>query len=130
MIVLIKVLYILFFGIADFMLYSVLHKTDKVKREILIYYGVFFLLISVLHTGIIRTSFLMPKENFFNCTMPLLLIVIAHFFGRFSIRMIDNPGNRASDELKDWFKKYWTFATMLMPYFLFFLVQCLWIISF
>jgi ABC-type uncharacterized transport system fused permease/ATPase subunit len=58
------------------------------------------------------------------------MITILHLFGRYSIKKIDNPNNRASEDLKNMFKNYWSFMTTIMPYFLFFLFQCLYVISF
>jgi hypothetical protein len=72
----------------------------------------------------------MPKDGFFECFVFLLLITIMHFFGQRSIKRIDNPNNRASQELKDMFKKFVFWGFMVVPYFLFFVIQTFFAISF
>ena len=73
----------------------------------------------------------MPLKDFFKWTlMPLLIITVVHFFGLYSIKRMNNPNNKASEDLKDLFRKFWSFFTFTMPYYFFFFGQCLWVISF
>jgi hypothetical protein len=73
----------------------------------------------------------MPLEDFFKWTvMPLLIITAVHFFGVYSIKRMNNPNNKASEELKDVARKSWSFFTFTMPYYFFFFGQCLLVISF
>jgi hypothetical protein len=130
MIILLRVFYILFFGGADLILFSFLHKKSWFNKLVIRYYIFLVIVISILHTGLFKTSFLMPAETFFGCLVCLLFIVIMHFLGKSSIRRLYNPANRANVKIKDLFAQYWRFATMMMPYFFFFLGQCLWALSY
>lgn len=130
MIILLKAFYILFFGCADLILYSLLHKKDWVNRNHVIIYSTIFLILAILHTGIIKLNFLMPKGGFFECCAFLLIITIMHFSGKRRIRRIDNPDNRVSQDIKDMFKKFGFYGTMIIPYFLFFIIQTLFAITF
>ncbi len=72
----------------------------------------------------------MPKDGFFECVVFLLFITIMHFFSRRQIKRIDNPNNRASEDLKEMFKKFGFFGSMVVPYFLFFIIQTVFAITF
>ncbi len=125
MIVLLRFFYILFFGSADVILYSLLHRKNWISKQIIFYYIFLIIIVSVLHAGLFKISILMPMETFFSCLAYLLIILTMHFFGILSTRQLYNPANRVNVEIKDVFAKYWQFMTMTMPYFLFFLIQCL-----
>jgi hypothetical protein len=124
MIVLLRFFYILFFGCSDLILYSLLHQKNWISKHVIFYYIFLIILVSVLHTGLFKISFLMPIETFFQCLAYLLIILAMHFFGIRSTRRLYNPANRVNVEIKDAFAKYWQFMTMTIPYFFFFLIQC------
>jgi hypothetical protein len=131
MIILLKILYILFFACADVILYSLLHKKAWVTKNQIIIFCIIFIVAAVLHIGIIKINFLMPVYDFFRFALaPLLIISMMHFFGIYSIKRMNNPNNRASEDLKELILKFWSFFTFTMPYFFFFFGQCLWVISF
>jgi len=125
MIVLIRLFYILFFGGADLLLYSLLHQKNPVGKHIIFYYLFLVVVVSILHAGLFNISFLMPVKDFFTCLGCLLIILITHFFGILGTRRIYNPANRVNVKIKKIIAGFWQFMTMTMPYFLLFLVQCL-----
>ena len=65
----VKILYVLFFGCADIILYSLLHKKAWITRNQLTIYGVVFFVAAIFHTGFFNINFLMPPKVFLNCTM-------------------------------------------------------------
>jgi hypothetical protein len=130
MIILLKGFYIVFFGCVDLILYSLLNQKGWVKKNQLMIYGTLFIIVVILHTGIVKIDFLMPKDSFFHCTVFLLLITIMHFFGLLGIKRIGNPNNRVSEEIKEMFRKFWAFCTMIIPYFFFFAIQCVYSLIF
>src|SRR6185437_486370 len=99
MIVLVRLFYILFFGGADLILYSLLHQKNRISKQVIFCYTFLFVLISILHTGLFKISFLMPIGTFFTCLVYLLFILAMHFFWVLSTRRLYNPGNRVNVEI-------------------------------
>ncbi|MBS1527389.1 MAG: hypothetical protein JST19_17200 [Bacteroidetes bacterium] len=130
MIILLVIFYILFFGCADFILFSLLHKKGWIGKQAVIGFVVFLVIVVFFHVGLFKINFLIPPEAFFQCVAYLLFITMMHFMALRSIRRMYNPGNRVNIGIKDMFAKYWRFVTMILPYFLFFFIQCAQILHF
>ena len=86
MIVLLRLFYVLFFGGADLILYSLLHQKNWINKRLIFCYIFLVIVISILHTGLFKISFLMPADTFFTCLAYSLVIVFMHFFGILSTR--------------------------------------------
>jgi hypothetical protein len=125
MMVLERFFYILFFGSADLILYSLLHQKNWISKHLIFYYLFLVIVVSILHIGLFNISFLMSLKDFFTCLGYLLVILVTHFLGIVGTRRFNDPANRANGEIKNLIVGFWQFMTMTMPYFLLFLVQSL-----
>lgn len=74
---LIKVIYIIIFFIADLVIWLLMNKPTLFSRKVQYLLAVVFALFILLHTGIVQSLFLLPWKDFFNLIVitcaPVLL---------------------------------------------------------
>lgn len=73
----IKLVYIVIFAITDLVIWLILNKPGTFSKKLQYVLAVIFVLFIILHTGVIKSAFLLPWKVFFNLTVitcaPVLL---------------------------------------------------------
>jgi len=125
---LIKIIYILFVAVADFLLYSMLNKTGKVSSTLLWSFWAVFLLVIVLHTGLFKLDFLLPFDRFIMVIQFLVELIIFHFVGKYYINRTQKS-TRLTPEVAGFAVKMASFIFLKGIYILVFIVQCMFILT-
>ncbi len=125
---LIKIIYVLFIALADFLLYSMLNKTGKVSSTLLWVFWTLFLLVVLLHTGLFKLDFLMPFDRFVMVVQFLVELIIFHFVGKYYINKTQRS-TRLSPEVSSFSVKMASFIFLKAIYILVFIVQCIFILT-
>ena len=125
----IKIIYILFIGIADFILCSTLNKVGRINTYLIIAFVVSFLIFGVLHTNLFHIESLMPMKGFVMLSQFLIELAIFHFVGKYYIARTKRS-KRLSEEVKTFSVRVVSFIFFRLIYVIVFLVQCMFIINF
>jgi len=125
---LIKIIYIIFIAVADFLLYSMLNKTGKVSSPLLWSFWIIFLLVVLLHTGLFKWDSLMPFDRFVMVIQFLVELVIFHFVGKYYINKTQRS-TRLTPEVSGFAVKMASFIFLKAIYILVFIVQCIFILT-
>ena len=124
----IKLIYIIFIGIADFTLYSILNEKYKINQKWLWFICSIFIIVTVLHAGLFGLNFLMPRGNFLLIAQFLIELFIFHLVGKYYIIKI-KKSSRLSKEVANFSIKMASFIFLKAVYIIVFIVQCIFILT-
>lgn len=124
----IKLIYLLFFGAAYFVLYSSLNGSFKINRKWLWWFGGIFVSFVALHIELFAVDFLMPRNIFFPMVLLLLVVILFHFIGRYFVGKT-KKSNRLTEDVKAISIKMGFFVFLKAPFILGFILYSLIILS-
>jgi len=106
-------LYVLFFLMVDFVIYSLINNTGWPKSSLLKFFAASLPLVILLHCLPINTRYMLSQNVFFTMIYFSAIPIICYlFFQIFILRIIDNF--RQQDVRNDWFV---VFATKFSSFF-------------
>jgi hypothetical protein len=82
-----KILYMLFYGSADFLLYCALHKTFKISNKLPWLFISFFVFVALIH-AFFNSSYLLKFKQFVGLSLFLVALTLFHIVGVWVIERV------------------------------------------
>lgn len=119
----IKVLYILIFAAANFVIYLKLNKPESINKRQMMLILAFFCFFTVLHFDLFQLSYLIPFNHFAILLISLLYpIITSVWYNFYVVKRIDRLQIKNERFLKI-AKKIFSFVFLKLVYFMAFFVQ-------
>lgn len=119
---LVTMFYILFFGLADFITYSLINKRENINSKLLGGFMIGLIVFVLLRTGIIDSNNLLSNKNLFVILQLVLSCVFINLMGKWSIRQT-LKSRRLSEQVKNISVRGKTFVFTKFVYILVFIAQ-------
>jgi hypothetical protein len=125
----IKILYIIFFALANFIIYSKLNRTGKITKIQFWLFCIVFLLFILLHIGLFNLVFLMRWKDIFPLLLLLITPLMVYFwYNYFVIKRIKRLKESNEGFLRLSIKVF-SFFFLKFIYIMVFVVQCIFIFN-
>jgi len=122
---LIKLIYVLFFALSNFVIYSLLHKTGKVNLYFILGFSALFVFAVLLHIGSSNANYLMPKDDFFGSIFFLLFPITAFIWFKFALKRINRLKERGVNKsFVNGGIKIFSFFFLKVTFVMAFICQC------
>lgn len=122
---LLNIFYCAFFGMLDFVIYSVLSGAFKVPKNIILLIIGITAIIILLHTGMFKISSLMTWEDFFGLLMFSIGLVILHFGSKLQDVYFKNRQESLNQKLYENYKIVFDFVRYKLIYVMIYIYQFL-----
>jgi hypothetical protein len=112
-----KLIYVLFFGLANFIIYTKLNKTGKINAKLFWSFIAIFLLFVFLYIDLFYAGFLMKWKDFFPFLLLLIVpVVVYYWFTYLAIKRITR--------LKDQNERFFNFGIKIFSFFFLEILLC------
>ena len=121
--------YILFLGLTDLIIYSLLNKKGWFSPLFLRVFFVVFLGVIILQTGLINIPFLMKWKDFLPLLILLIVPVLVHFWFNYWVIKRINSLNIKNEKFLNFALKLFSFFFLKAFYLIAFVCQCIFILN-
>src|SRR5690606_25057828 len=119
---LIIIFYILYFGLTDFITYSLINKRENINNKLLGGFVIGLIVLLLLHRGITDSNNILSNKNLFIILQLVLSCAFINLMGKLSIRQT-LKSRRLSEQVKSISVKGKTFVFTKFVYLVVFIAQ-------
>jgi hypothetical protein len=121
---LVKIIYLLFFAVTDFVIYSILNKTGQVTKKQTLFFGLIFLIVIILHLGLFDSSILTPRKNFLALSIGSFVPFLVYLWFKYLVTPRLDRMNGSNAGFLSSGKKVISFFFLNLIYVIVFIAQC------
>lgn len=121
---LIKIIYLLFFAVTNFVVYSQLNKTGHVTKKQALYFALIFLIVVILHFSLFNSNFLIPRKNFLALSIVSFVPFLVYLWFKYLVTPRLDRMNGADEGFLNSGKKVFSFFFLNLIYIIVFITQC------
>lgn len=121
---LLNIIYCIFFGLLDFVIYSILTKANISKNIVMLTIGATAIAI-LLHTGIFEINSLMSWKDFFGLLMFSIGLIILYFGSKLQDIYMQNKKDTLNQKLYNSYKTVFDFVRYKLIYVMIYIYQFL-----
>ena len=112
-----KLLYIVFFGLLDLTIISIITRSFKLNRYFLVFSVIFTTVLFILQVSSLLDDYLMPSENFINILFLSYGMIVLHYIAKMLLYIF--PGIQPKEINQNFLNSYMKFANFFFGKFMY-----------